>query len=513
MHCSCTDPAPAHGHPSRPCAQTAQPHGANTYVSNVHVGFARPIHHRNTAATTPEDLRETICGHECESETRPWVLSSFGIHCPVAFKESSTFVTGSAQFVATYGNAIFVFESKENELKFKFAPRYYLRQQLHTVGRFVFVYSSASDQSDVRSAVAKLAAQWDVPLISFDQLRQGAPAQWLSVAHASALSASALPQAPHGPTHLVVLASADSSDDTSAVTQLGVELSLTVLNVNLPSLDDPLIKPRVGAPTRAVVIADAIQVAVNGGLMPLATEAVHDNSSLEEEDDHRYGDTQNYCPVTLNTKHVLRPTRSDFAALYRGLYYHFATNEERAQFIKSPHTFAPESYAASLPAPRIAIIGPAAAGKTTQGRKIARRLRLFHISFLDRVREVATMPSHPDREAIELHLATPEEVPLSAEIAFNIARVFWTEEPYKSTGFVLEGYPRNSEDAKLITDENLFVDVCFNLTITEETAVKRIFPKRFEKFTTERNAEIARRDAAAKAKAGTENVYCYLSCS
>ncbi|CAH1800209.1 unnamed protein product, partial [Owenia fusiformis] len=61
-----------------------------------------------------------------------------------------------------------------------------------------------------------------------------------------------------------------------------------------------------------------------------------------------------------------------------------------------------------------------------------------------------------DEEAIKSNLA--DEEPLGEEVLNNIVPQWWNKEPFKSTGFVLEGFPRTQDEVRYLGELGLFPD-------------------------------------------------------
>mmetsp|Transcript_29271 Transcript_29271/g.87728 ORF Transcript_29271/g.87728 Transcript_29271/m.87728 type:complete len:870 (+) Transcript_29271:79-2688(+) len=169
-----------------------------------------------------------------------------------------------------------------------------------------------------------------------------------------------------------------------------------------------------------------------------------------------------------------------------------ASEENRAAFIADPSAYVPVDGPAEVPPPRFCFIGPSHSGKTVNGRRIARRHRLFHISFAERLNEIAADPEATFHAAAK-SLLGEDKVDLDPETLLGIVKPFWTEEPYSSSGFVLEGFPRTEDDARLLVEAGLVPDAVVSFSMEAEHATKRILPKLMEKFTEERNRELAKR--------------------
>ncbi|CAG5120480.1 unnamed protein product, partial [Candidula unifasciata] len=102
-----------------------------------------------------------------------------------------------------------------------------------------------------------------------------------------------------------------------------------------------------------------------------------------------------------------------------------------------------------------------------------------------------------DEEAIKAYLETNE--PLPTRLLDKIVRVWWTMEPFKSTGFVLEGFPRTVEEARYLQDSGLFPDAAIILQASENDVIGRLLPPKLDIWRAKRNKRLAKK-ARNKAK-------------
>lgn len=76
-----------------------------------------------------------------------------------------------------------------------------------------------------------------------------------------------------------------------------------------------------------------------------------------------------------------------------------------------------------------------------------------------------------------------EGEPLLPEILDKVVKPWWTEEPYRSRGFVLEGFPSTEEETIYMIENQLIPDVIIQLNAEGKDITKRILPKRMEQWT------------------------------
>lgn len=66
---------------------------------------------------------------------------------------------------------------------------------------------------------------------------------------------------------------------------------------------------------------------------------------------------------------------------------------------------------------------------------------------------------------------------------------FWTKEPYKSKGFVLDGFPQTVDDLQFLIDNQYLVDFVLNFDCEQEEVIARLLPKRIELWTNRINKQ------------------------
>lgn len=118
---------------------------------------------------------------------------------------------------------------------------------------------------------------------------------------------------------------------------------------------------------------------------------------------------------------------------------------------------------------KIVIIGPQGSGKGTQARLIEERFGIAHISTGDMLRELAKQ-STDEGSYIDLLLRQGKLIP--DDIVTDILKQRLSKDDCKK-GFVLDGYPRNTNQAKLLeATEKIETVIYFKLS--DEEAVKRL---------------------------------------
>jgi len=63
----------------------------------------------------------------------------------------------------------------------------------------------------------------------------------------------------------------------------------------------------------------------------------------------------------------------------------------------------------------------------------------------------------------------------------------------RSTGFILEGYPRTADEASFLSELGLFPDVAVVLVVEDGDVIGRVLPPRLDKWKRKRDKKLARK--------------------
>jgi len=127
---------------------------------------------------------------------------------------------------------------------------------------------------------------------------------------------------------------------------------------------------------------------------------------------------------------------------------------------------------------RIILLGPPGAGKGTQARVLAERLGLAHISTGDLLRQNVTSGTDLGKEAkghMDEGALVPDEL-----VNKMLGRRF--DAPDIKNGFILDGYPRNLNQAKeldqILKEKSSGIDLVIYLNTSEAVIVQRLTGRR-----------------------------------
>ncbi|XP_051954117.1 adenylate kinase 9 [Xyrauchen texanus] len=256
------------------------------------------------------------------------------------------------------------------------------------------------------------------------------------------------------------------------------------------------------------------------------------------------GYTKNFCPVVLKEKGTLLQCLDEHTAKYREKVYYFSSGEAQEKFLQNPEFYISSTELLKPPAPRVFMLGVRGSGKTTNGKWLAEKLGVFHIQFQERLQELIlrktqkrvrnaddseppeeppkelqallealgqSTASNPDQEdkpshedivfsdAVnkeDLELTEDEEAikaylqdgdPLPPEILEKVLLQWWYQEPYKSTGFILEGFPQNQEEVSFMLEHHLFPDVVAVMSVEVTEVVRRLLPAKLMRWRERRD--------------------------
>ncbi|MFW6018566.1 MAG: adenylate kinase [Halapricum sp.] len=124
--------------------------------------------------------------------------------------------------------------------------------------------------------------------------------------------------------------------------------------------------------------------------------------------------------------------------------------------------------------PRVLLLGPPGAGKGTQSSNIAEEFDVEHVTTGDALRSNKEM----DISDMDTAYDTPGEYMDQGELVPDAVVNAIVEEALTSAdGFVLDGYPRNLEQAEQLEDMT-DLDVVISLSVGEEELVDRLTGRR-----------------------------------
>uniref|UniRef100_A0A8D3BXV2 Adenylate kinase 9 n=1 Tax=Scophthalmus maximus TaxID=52904 RepID=A0A8D3BXV2_SCOMX len=269
-----------------------------------------------------------------------------------------------------------------------------------------------------------------------------------------------------------------------------------------------------------------------------AEEGGGDDDAIEEEDEESkggttskrlLGDAHHFCPVALKNNNVLWPCTDEIAAKYREKIFYFSSTEARDAFLEDPTQFVARTEPLKPPALRVFLLGTRASGKTSHGEWLAQQLGLFYIQFREQLQMLimaktqARVPYADEEESseespeyldtlikeargndVEAEEDTSQEMeltdeemaikaylaegdPLTPEILDMVIAPYWKEEPYMSTGFILEGFPINPDEVQYMLQQQLFPDTVIIMSVDVTEVQKRLLPTYLEKWRERRN--------------------------
>jgi adenylate kinase len=151
------------------------------------------------------------------------------------------------------------------------------------------------------------------------------------------------------------------------------------------------------------------------------------------------------------------------------------------------------------PGMRLVLVGPPGAGKGTQAERLAERLDVPHISTGDLFRSNLRDQTPLGVEA-KRFIDAGDLVPDEVTVDMVSERL---DEPDAANGFILDGFPRTVAQAEslagLLQDNDSELDAVVELTLPDETVVKRLLGRRRFDDTEEvirRRQQVYRDDTA-----------------
>ncbi|XP_060229270.1 adenylate kinase 9 [Meriones unguiculatus] len=250
------------------------------------------------------------------------------------------------------------------------------------------------------------------------------------------------------------------------------------------------------------------------------------------------GDTKHFCPVVLKENFVLQPGNVEEAVKYREKIYYFSSPEAKEKFIEHPEDYVAQNEPLKAPPIRICLIGHHGAGKTLCGRKLAQNFSIFHIQFEEFLQEKLMLkaerkfgPEFEDdseeeqaakqefeelaaqanmkieeesakRQLPEIQFTEEEEAikmslmenePLPPEVLDSILSEWWFKEPIRSTGFILDGFPRFPEEALFLGERGFFPDAAVVIQVEDQDIFDRLLPAQVQKWKLKQQKKLERK--------------------
>ncbi|XP_064454056.1 adenylate kinase 9 isoform X11 [Mirounga angustirostris] len=104
-----------------------------------------------------------------------------------------------------------------------------------------------------------------------------------------------------------------------------------------------------------------------------------------------------------------------------------------------------------------------------------------------------------EEEAIRLNLM--ENEPLPPEILETILSEWWLKEPIRSTGFILDGFPRYPEEALFLGERGFFPDAAVFIQVDDQDISDRLLPSQIEKWKQKQKKKLERKKLIKELKA------------
>ncbi|XP_072494186.1 adenylate kinase 9 [Notamacropus eugenii] len=273
-------------------------------------------------------------------------------------------------------------------------------------------------------------------------------------------------------------------------------------------------------------------------------EVEEDEPEEDEEDDEdrikekrrHLGDSKNFCPVALKENFMLFPGPPEDGAKYREKVYYFSSIEAREKFLETSEDFVAHEEPLKAPPLRVCLLGPHGAGKTVCGRWLAEKFGIFHIQFEeflqekimlktqrrvgpeydDEIEEEATERQELEEIAAQANITleseknkpgkeivfTDEEEAIKANLVDNetlppeILDLYLSEwflkEPIRSTGFILDGFPRNVDEVQFLGDRGFCPDIVIGLVVEEQEIIDRQLAEALAKWKNKQEKKAAR---------------------
>uniref|UniRef100_A0A1A8JC18 Adenylate kinase domain containing 1 n=1 Tax=Nothobranchius kuhntae TaxID=321403 RepID=A0A1A8JC18_NOTKU len=224
-----------------------------------------------------------------------------------------------------------------------------------------------------------------------------------------------------------------------------------------------------------------------------AEEHSDDDAELKDEDERGIqttkrllGDTKHFCPVALKHHNVLQPCMDMYPTVYRERTFYFSDSTARHSFIQKPELFTAQTE-------------PLQTKKqitySDEKMLIEKKYEFLEASMKrsmkgDQKEMENCSDFQPETVMTEAELAIKAHFsdgkPLSSAVLETVVTPFWKQEPFMSTGFILDGFPHDISQAQFMLEKHLYPDVVAVME-TDVTAVqKHLLPINLEKWRMHR---------------------------
>ncbi len=128
---------------------------------------------------------------------------------------------------------------------------------------------------------------------------------------------------------------------------------------------------------------------------------------------------------------------------------------------------------AKAPTKRVLVLGRPGAGKGTQARRVSRFFDILHISTGELMRDAIARDGPVGRRCDEF-ISAGDLVPTL--LVGNLVSNFFTHSDAMGRGFVLDGFPRTSDQLRILDDllDDHVLDAAIELEVSAELATRRL---------------------------------------
>lgn len=98
------------------------------------------------------------------------------------------------------------------------------------------------------------------------------------------------------------------------------------------------------------------------------------------------------------------------------------------------------------------------------------------------------LPEYTEKEELIRGYLERDE-PLPSDIIDSVLGQLWTNEPFKSRGFILDGFPNNENETSYLVEKGYLPDAVIILRVDEDQIIKRLLPPRLTKWQTRQAAK------------------------
>lgn len=183
------------------------------------------------------------------------------------------------------------------------------------------------------------------------------------------------------------------------------------------------------------------------------------------------GLAKDYCLHSLMQGNLVKGNRQ-IAVRYNRKSYFFSSEDARLAFLLEPFMYIRDNKLQNVPPPHISVIGPSGCGKSTIFSKL--ELHGTPVVCYDDLAKILENAALDASSRAELELACrSRDSSLSSNATVAVFQALQSREPYKTRGYIIEGFPRTRTEMEACYRSQYHFEVVINFQADSNSSAKR----------------------------------------